>query len=201
MQDESGTSVGGTIDEVWLRGNQRPVAAFTACALVIAGAAVATAAWQGGLVAALWTGCALAAVLVPWLVLFAVVAARPRLRRRDDMLEVRLSPFAAHGVPLEVVECVFPGSRPLPPRSGAIDEPLAVADRRVTTVIIRLAERAAEWRARPSFAPWGSWEDGHIVIDGRWSEPLSPERIRALAARLIAARQGRAGDCGGSIDG
>ncbi|NBU39227.1 MAG: hypothetical protein EBS51_00115 [Planctomycetia bacterium] len=67
-------------------------------------------------------------------------------------------------------------------------------------MIIRLAERATEWRDRPTYAPWGSWEDGHIVIDGRWSEPLSPERTRSLAMRLIEARNGRAGDCGGGPD-
>jgi hypothetical protein len=128
----------------------------------------------------------------------AVVASRPRLRRLRDVLEVRLSPVGVQRVPLEVVECVFPGSRPLPPRLGtAVGRP---ADRRVTTVIIRLAERATEWRDRPTYAPWGSWEDGHIVIDGRWSEPLSPERTRLLATRLIAARNGRAGDCGGGPD-
>lgn len=195
MVDESATSATGQNDEVWLRGNMRPVALVGVGGLVVGLAAVALA-WSGG--GAGWArvvASAAAILIAPTVAVLAVVASRPRLRRRGGVLEVTLSPLVTRRVPLEVVECVFPGSRPLPRRFGSAAA--GPADRRVTTVIIRLAERATEWRDRPTFAPWGSWEDGHIVIDGRWSEPLSPERTRRLAAGLIEARNGRAGDCAG----
>jgi hypothetical protein len=59
----------------------------------------------------------------------------------------------------------------------------------VGTIVVRLAERATEWRDRPSFAPWGSWADGHIICDGRWCEPLSVERARAISASLLEAKR------------
>lgn len=192
MRDESATSAASGPDEVWLRGNLRPVAAGAVLASLVGVILIALAWWFGGAAWARWATLVTALAILPAGAAFAVAAARPRLGRRGTCLEVRLSPLALQRVPLEVVECVFPGSRPLPPGAGAGLPP----DRRVTTVIIRLAERATEWRDRPTFGPWGTWEDGHIIIDGRWSEPLSLERTRALAARLIEARQARAGDCG-----
>lgn len=192
MQDESATSATSGPDEVWLRGNLRPVAAG-AVLVCLVGAVLIALAWRsGGAMWAGWTALTTALVILPAGAAFARAAARPRLRRRGACLEVRLSPLAPQQVPLDVVECVFPGSRPLPPGTDADAAP----GRRVTTVIIRLAERATDWRSRPTFSPWGTWEDGHIIIDGRWSEPLSPERTRALAARLLEARQGPAGDRG-----
>jgi len=77
---------------------------------------------------------------------------------------------------------VFPGSQPL----GGDDE---TADRRVTTLVLRLAERAVEWRSRPVTQAWGSWEDGNVVFDGRWCEPLSPAVARDISARLLEARR------------
>lgn len=198
MADESATSTTGRNDEVWLRGNTRPVALVAAGGLGLGLLAVGLAWWAAGIGWARAVGVVAAILIAAPVLVLTVVASRPRLRRLRDVLEVRLSPVGVQRVPLEVVECVFPGSRPLPPRLGAAaGEP---ADRRVTTVIIRLAERATGWRDRPTYAPWGSWEDGHIVIDGRWSEPLSPERTRLLATRLIEARNGRAGDCSGGPD-
>lgn len=113
--------------------------------------------WAGvGLVALAAAGAAGGALVTA----LAVTAALPRLVRQGDVLRVRLSPLAAHDVPLEIVECVFPGSSPL--------DGNAAAPRRVGTVVIRLAERAVDWKQRPTFAAWGTWDDGHVVIDGRW---------------------------------
>ncbi len=190
IRDESATG-GACGGEVWLRGNLRPVAAGATLACLVAAVLIALAWWSGGPARAGWTALAMALLILPAGGAFALVATRPRLRRCGGCLEVSLAPLAPQRVPLEVVECVFPGSRPLPPGAGGDASP----DRRVTTLIIRLAERATDWRSRPTFAPWGTWEDGHIVIDGRWSEPLSLERTRALAARLLEARQAAAGDC------
>jgi len=113
---------------------------------------------------------------------FLWAASRPRLACRGDVLEVRLSPLAVQRVPLEVVECVFPGSQPL----GGDDE---TADRRVSTLVLRLAERAVEWRSRPVLSAWGSWEQGNVVFDGRWCEPLSQALAHDISARLLEARR------------
>jgi hypothetical protein len=116
----------------------------------------------------------------------AMAALQPRLERRNAALVVRLRPLAAERVPLAVVECVFPGSQPLPRVGGPETVP---ADRRVGTIVIRLAERATEWRHRRTFVPWGTWNDGHIVLDGRWCEPLSSEFTRGLGGRLVEAKR------------
>ncbi|MGB8853961.1 MAG: hypothetical protein WCC69_10395 [Pirellulales bacterium] len=124
----------------------------------------------------------LAAGLSAVVILFVWAAAQPRLARRGDRLVARLAPFTVHEVPLEVVECVFHGSQPLDAAAGT-------PALRVGTIVVRLAERATEWRERPSFPAWGSWVDGHIVCDGRWCEPLSVDRARAISGSLLEAKR------------
>lgn len=171
--------------EVWLRGNIRPGAAAVTI-VTVAGAVIVAAVAAAG--------------LSPWIIggLLAVVSlagvnaavatwvlSRPRLSRAQSFLEVRLAPGQTERVPLEIVECIFRGSDP-------IVRPGEEADRarfRVGTLVVRLAERATQWHHRTTFRPWGTWEDGHIVIDGRWCEPLSPETVRAVAARLLESKR------------
>jgi hypothetical protein len=168
--------------EVWLRANLRPAAVlFGAIAAAVAAAAavliaVRPPAWSVAIVVmACLIGLMVAAA-------FLWAASRPRLARRGGTLEVRLSPLGVQRVPLEVVECIFPGSQLL----GADDE---TADRRVSTLVMRLAERAVEWRSRPVASAWGSWEDGNVVFDGRWCEPLSQAIARDISARLLEAKR------------
>lgn len=181
--------------EIWLRGNVRPVLAVgaTVCGgLAAALVAVATTAGPGAvwpLAGALAAGLAVVAALLG-------VAAGPRLGRRGPVLLVRLSPWTTAEVPLAVVECVFPGSQPL---AGPVLREVHAAgngaaegagpSRRVGTLVIRFAERAREWRERPTFAPWGTWHDGHAIIDGRWCEPLSAELARTISQRLLEAKR------------
>ena len=177
--------------ETWLRGNVRPVAWLGGVGLTVVVAAV-TAAACGAVRPVVW------AVLVPVglaaavaVGLLARAAARPRLERRGDMVRVRLSPTRTEDVPLDVIDCFFPGSNPID-RSG---EPTcgSHAAFRVNTLVMRLAERAADRAARPTFTPWGTWDDGYVIFDGRWCEPLSPELARALGRRLIEAKRALAG--------
>jgi hypothetical protein len=170
------------VAEVWLRANPRPAAVL--CAAMAAVAMIAAAlliaahppAWGVAVVAAAClAGLGVAAA-------FFWAASRPRLACRGDVLEVRLTPMGMQQVPLEVVECVFPGSQPLGGHDGT-------ADRRVSTVVLRLAERAVEWRSRPVLSAWGSWEEGNVVFDGRWCEPLSQAVARDISARLLEARR------------
>jgi hypothetical protein len=173
--------------EIWLKANPRPAVAMGGAMLVAAALALAA-------VAAFRPPTVVAALIIAAAVVDALVVAgfiwassRPRIARRGDTLEIRLSPMAVERVPIELVECVFPGSQPL----GGDD---ATADRRVGTLVIRLAERALDWRSRPVAAAWGAWEDGNVVFDGRWCEPLSQAVARDLSGRLFEARRRLRGD-------
>ncbi len=171
--------------EVWLRGNRRPgvvaIVIVTIVAAAASGAAVASglSAWiLGGVLG-------VSALLLANAVVAAWVVSRPRLTRAGSFLEVRPAPGVVERVPLEVVECIFRGSDPIL-RPG---EEADAAKFRVGTLVVRLAERATPWHRRTTFRPWGTWEEGHIVIDGRWCEPLSIETVRAVAARLLEAKR------------
>ena len=170
--------------EVWLRGNVRPVAGLAVITIVVAAAAslgLATA----GLAWAAWLVASIAAAVLAAAAVVARAAAAPRLACTGDRLEVRLAPGRVERVPLEAVECVFRGSELLPEPEGDEASPRL----RVGTLVVRFAERASEWKARPAFRPWGTWDDGHAVIDGRWCEPLSREIVQRIAADLLAAKR------------
>jgi hypothetical protein len=179
--------------EVWLKGNVRPALGLAVLAAVVlaAGAALvlvcAPPAWVAQVAAAAGAGIVAAVAALVW------AAARPRLERRDTVLRLRLAPHRAHDVPLEAVECVFLGSQPI----GADDAHDAHdADEhrlRVGTLVVRFAERATECRERATFRLWGTWHDGHAVVDGRWCEPLSLEVARGISARLLEAKRQVAG--------
>jgi hypothetical protein len=177
----------GETGEIWLRGNLRPVAwlaavaAVVACGLVAAVAMAASSMLSFLLVAAF---CGIAAAVIGTL---AFGAARPRLERVGGCLRVRLSPTAVEDVPLDAVECFFQGSNPIA-RNG---EPTCGdhAAFRVNTLVMRLAERAAGFSKRATFTPWGTWDDGYVVFDGRWCEPLSADLARQLSRRLVEAKR------------
>ena len=160
------------------------LAAATAvvAAAVIAAVVIAAASWPSILLAAACCGLAGSVVLA-----LSSVAARPRLERVGDCLRIRLSPTTVEDVPLDAVECFFQGSNPIA-RSG---EPTCAdhAAFRVNTLVMRLAERAAPFSKRPTFTPWGTWDDGYVVFDGRWCEPLSAELARQISRRLVEAKR------------
>lgn len=192
-----GGSASADADEVWLRGNVRPVLALGGLAVVGAAASAVTAVALGAGPAIVWSCVAVAVFAGLVAVALARAASGIRVGRRGHALVLRLSPRRVDVVPLAVVECVFPGSRPLAGTELGGD---AVEDgdgpagaepptRRVGTLVIRFAERAAEWRERPTFAAWGTWRDGHAIVDGRWCEPLSAEVARRIGARLLEAKR------------
>jgi hypothetical protein len=63
--------------------------------------------------------------------------------------------------------------------------------------VIRLAERALDYRSGATFAPWATWSDSYIVLDGRWCEPLSPELVKSLSSRLVTVKRAAAAGAGG----
>lgn len=173
--------------EVWLRGNVRPV-----LGVAIAGGLAMTGLWAATLFSAAppqarWLAAAVTGVVVAATAALVAVARRPRLACAGGRLLVRIAPLTVEAVPLDIVECFFPGSSPLDASGAptADEEPRF----RVGTLVIRIAERAAAYRQRATFRPWCTWEDGSIVIDGRWCEPLSPALARDLGGRLVAAKR------------
>ena len=148
--------------------------------------------WVGGLRAAVIAGIGVAGAGAAIVGSLAREAARPRLVREGDELLVRLAPATVERVPLTMVECFFQGSHVLP-SSGrpAADETSAF---RVNTLVMRLAERATGHARRQTLAPWGTWDEGAVVFDGRWCEPLSAELARSLSRRLLDAHRAAAAD-------
>ena len=167
----------------WLRGNLRPVAGVAA--IVGAGnlAGLATLAVVRPGPAWWWSAAAAGIVSAAVLATIATSARRPRLERVGDRLRVRLTPGRAEEVPLELVECFFMGSQVIGP--AADDAPRY----RVGTLVMRIAERARSWQTRPTLAAWGAWEDGAVVFDGRWCEPLSVDLARRLSGWLVEAKR------------
>ena len=178
--------------EVWLRGNLRPVLGL-ALVVVTVLAAVAAAVLRAGSTPMGWgVVAALAACSGVVVGGCLAIAARPRLVRLGSVVRVCLTPLSAHDLPLEIIECIFSGSASLAAEAAGSPEDERADEgegRRVGTVVMRLAERAAEWRERPALPSWGRWRDGYIVFDGRWCEPLSAEFVRGLSQRLIEAKR------------
>jgi len=173
------------VREVWLRGNVRPAALLVAAAAATGTTLVVLAALPPTAAVGVPLAIGFALLAGPLVAGLGLAAAQPRLARHGDMLRVRLAPLAAHDVPLEFVECFFMGSHVLPDPHGRDDVPT----QRVGTLVMRVAERATAWHARPTFAPWGSWADGAVVFDGRWCEPLSGDLARRLSTRLVEAKR------------
>lgn len=169
--------------EVWLRGNVRPVAGAAAAVGLAAAGGVGACVAAGAAPWLAWTIGGSAALAAALLAAVAWIAAAPRLTRAGDSLEIRLAPATVERVPLAEVECVFRGTEPL--ADGPGDQPRF----RVGTLVVRFAERATAWRSRPTFRPWGSWSDGHAVIDGRWCEPLTRDTVARIAAALLDAKR------------
>lgn len=196
MMHASATALPSPAADVWLRGNVRPVIGLAALVAIVGAGLTAAVLLAGVAPAKSWL------VFAAWLVAEAVVAllaaaaARPRLVHRrspehGDILEVRLAPGTSHGVPLDAIECFFMGSQRLEAEGDVADDQ---PTHRVGTLVMRVAERATEWQTRPTFTPWGTWQEGAIVFDGRWCEPLSVELARRLSGKLVDAKRASAGD-------
>ncbi|MGI9459962.1 MAG: hypothetical protein ACR2NF_08190, partial [Pirellulales bacterium] len=116
----------------------------------------------------------------------AFTAKQGRIFLQDSELMVRIGPASIEKLPLDAVECFFLGSQPLD-RSG---DPVASEEAafRVGTLVVRVAERYGHL-ASGRRGPWACWEDGYLVVDGRWSEPLVVETLRRINGRLAVAKR------------
>ncbi|EAQ81453.1 hypothetical protein [Blastopirellula marina] len=105
----------------------------------------------------------------------------PRIRYDHPYLVLRFPGAGIFRVPLEAVECFFIGV--------AKYEPSGSSPRESVAVVVRLAERAREWKQRDVPAEYGRWCDGYIVLDGTWCEPIAEAKVLQLNRWLIDAKK------------
>ena len=129
-------------------------------------------------------GWGLAAVCFAMLLRLGWHSVRPRLGYEKGNLLVYLTPGRPVAVPIEFVECFFLGET-------AMTLPGERKERRTSTLVVRLAESAKDWKHREVKPSLGSWSDAYITIHGTWCEPLSVERVHRLNQRLAEIHRQR----------
>jgi hypothetical protein len=83
-------------------------------------------------------------------------------------------------VPLDVVEAFLLGVGP------ALLHGEQFSQTQSRNLVIKLADRAADWIKRPVDPRIASWCDGYVTLRGAWCEPLSSELVQRLNDRLVA---------------
>jgi hypothetical protein len=110
-----------------------------------------------------------------------------RLALEGDYLVVDLGTPSPLRVPIDIVECFFLGQGPSLLPVGGFGNGRKPPE--TSTVVVRLADRASQWRQRDVKPALGHWCDGYITIRGIWSEPINGELVRRLNANLIEAHR------------
>lgn len=182
--------------ETWLHANPKAVWPLLLVPTLLVVGGLGGAAWcvfqNAGPVAWTAAGVCLLAGATPWVTLWRW-SRLPRLAYEEGELLVFLDKAIPERVPIEVVECFFRGTGEtlLPGAKGDVVK--------TSTIIVRLAEAAGEWHARASRHSIGAWADGYITLRGTWCEPITPDLLRRLNARLVLAHREQSGDspCGG----
>jgi hypothetical protein len=150
-------------------------------ALVIASSAGGGGSWA----VASWLGWALVAVGTLMVVAIVYWMRLPRLGYENGQFLVYLRTVAPLRVPIDVVECFFLGQGP-----SRIAGPEG-KEAETTTIVVRLAESASEWRHVDVRPELGHWCDGYITIRGTWCEPINRELMERLNRRLIEVHRQR----------
>ncbi|HEY2827649.1 MAG TPA: hypothetical protein VGJ04_08625, partial [Pirellulales bacterium] len=119
------------------------------------------------------------AMAVVGLILLGVIVLQmklPRLGYADHKLLIYLQSGRPIRVPVEVVECFFLG-RGTGQVPGSEGSALAVRN-----LMMRIADKATDYREREVKPTLGSWDDGYVTIHGAWCEPLTLEVVQRLNA-------------------
>jgi hypothetical protein len=167
--------------EVWLRTNTRALWLGTLLPAVVASIGlVLLMNWPGheASLAARVAGTAMLAIGSSLVVALLVHLRRPRLAYQDGRLLVWLRSGGPIRVPIECIECFWLGQAPslLPGKRHERTE--------AASLVIRIAESAAEWRHQEVKPQLGTWCEVYITIRGTWCEPLSIALVNRLNARL-----------------
>jgi len=178
--------------EVWLRPNVRIL--YAGCVAggvgvfagaVVLGLALVLSGW--GVVACLVAGALLlcgGALLAGVCLLHARSA---RMGCEGDHLVLNLGAGKPFRIPLEIVEVFFLGQAGSGVPGGKSE---------TTTVVVRLAEKAEDWKRRDVHPRLARWCDGYITLLGAWTEPVDAGVVNELNSRLLErhrARKARAG--------
>jgi hypothetical protein len=131
-------------------------------------------------------GAVVAAVSIIGLLFLLWQARQARLACDGRRLLVNLGTARPAAVGLEFVEGFLLGQGPafLPGKENA----------EVANVVVRLAERAAEWERVEVNRRLGSWCGHYITIRGTWCEPLSVDLVNRLNFRLAEVKSSLASE-------
>jgi hypothetical protein len=105
---------------------------------------------------------------------------RPRIAYRNGQVLFYLRAGKPIEVPVEVVEAFFfgQGLANLPPWLSTHEETETV------NLVARLSQRFPQWSQMCIKPALGRWQEGYVVLNGSWCEPLSDSMIRRLNRRL-----------------
>ena len=172
--------------EVWLRPNRRILAMAALLPALALMAGVAMLVFAMGDAGRFWLrliGGVIAGISLAGLAFLLWQAWQPRLACDGRHLLVNLGTVRPIRVPLDAVEGFLLGQGPsfLPGRQFEHAE--------VANLVVRLAERAAEWERVEVNRQFGLWCGHYITIRGTWCERLSVALVNRLNARLAEAKQ------------
>lgn len=171
--------------ETWLQPNRRAfVPGLIFCllgAVVCFGLAVAFASfwyvfWPAVIIGTLWV---VVAGSFGWQMF------TPRMAYQNGLLLLHLRGGQPFRIPIDIVEVFF---------FGQGDTSIPGIDRsrnETSSIIVRLAEAAEDWKKRDVHPNLGSWCDGYITVRGDWCEPITEPLLRRLNARLAEIHRER----------
>ncbi len=167
--------------EIWLRTNIRAVLFGTLLPLVVGLVGLVLILGLPGREPATWmraVGIGLIVIAGITIALLLLQLRQPRLAYCDGRLLVWLRSGAPIRVPIGAIECFWLGH-------GASLLPGKRNERIETqTIVIRIADKAVEWRQQEVKPQLGAWCDGYITIRGTWCEPLNIDVVNRLNRRL-----------------
>ena len=166
--------------EAWVRPNRRLLLWLLLLPLIICVSGVLLA-WLGGGIGWQLAGGGLFLTGAFLALTIGIAQREPLLAYNAGLLIVNLGTRQLTFVPIDVVECFFLGHVDVSRSRG---QPM-----RSSTVVVRLAESAVQWKSRPVSPLFGRWCDGYIVLYGLWCEPLNVAFVEALNQRLVAVRR------------
>ncbi|MCR9120419.1 MAG: hypothetical protein NXI22_26080 [bacterium] len=169
--------------ETWLKPNRRvfAVAMFFAVALALVGLAVLIFGYSS--LWLFWTGLALAIAGTLVAAASGLQMVPPRIAYEDGFLLLRLKSGEPIRVPIEIVEVFFFGQ-------GDASAP-GMSTSQSANVVVRLAEKAEDWKRREVHPRLANWCDGYITIRGDWCEQITEPVMRRLNAQLAEAHRQR----------
>jgi len=165
--------------EIWLQGNRRVYqpAIFVAVVVAVASSAAALLANSK----AVWIG--VAAVAAVAAVALWAASRRPRMAFDGRRLLLRVRRGSPVAVPIELVEGFLLGKGPTF-LSGRDDYKTET-----TTLVVRVAERAEEFRKIETDVRLAAWCGHYCTLRGTWTEPLSVDVVNRLNQRLYDVQQ------------